>query len=438
MIPPEFADYSILTPLLKFEFNINSSPVSLKLPPSGLSIIGVNRCVCSNSVLVSNPQKHDINTTEIAIDTIVSLQNQINAFNTECWYSVNRNNNQIVVILDGGETQYTIPPNNYTKVSFLEAWNNLLGNVIVATEENNRFVFRSATDFALRDILTQDGTNSIYTVLGFLNKGATIPSTEGKLIATTFSLLPNFRSYQPPPFQIDGINSPIFSVDSSSLATFYNSIIALDFQNTTLTPILSAGYYRLSSSMLATDFVFDFANNENSVFVLYFPEPITIVNNSTIINGGSHKNILWISPEIRMKKGTTNIGSFLSNRIVNEGATLRGGMIATEEIIFTNSSSFEEEETNYIIQEESIQTNHHQLNFRVSSSSFTLQSPYPLAYNSSEYISPNNLFPFCMNPCQPQVIIKPQNSSTNNSTITKAMRYSQYIRNSQNKKTIFL
>jgi hypothetical protein len=124
---------------------------------------------------------------------------------------------------------------------------------------------------------------------------------------------------------------------------------------------------------------------------------------------------------------------------VNEGGTIKGELKAIEEIVFMNStsSSSSKEETNYIIEEEeekeeeeSIQNNN---NFRLLSSS--LQSP---SSSQQPDYRPNKLFPFCMNPCQPTIIIKPQNSSSNNSTITKAMRYSQYIRNSQNKKTIFL
>jgi hypothetical protein len=125
---------------------------------------------------------------------------------------------------------------------------------------------------------------------------------------------------------------------------------------------------------------------------------------------------------------------------VNEGGTIKGELKAIEEIVFMNSTSSlsSKEETNYIIEEEeekeeeeSIQNNN---NFRLLSSS--LQSPSS-TLQQPDY-RPNKLFPFCMNPCQPTIIIKPQNSSSNNSTITKAMRYSQYIRNSQNKKTIFL
>jgi hypothetical protein len=260
-----------------------------------------------------------------------------------------------------------------------------------------------------------------------------------------------FHSYAPPPFQVSSssIDPSIVPVDTSALTTLYAHVSSLNFQDVVLsltdTNTLTGGNYRVSTVKTAP-IVFDFENDESSIFVLYFPEPITIVNNSTVVNGGSYKNIVWISPEIVLGQGTSNVGVFLSNRIVNLGATVEGQLIATEELVFSNSvSSFANRETNFVIYREVIEEKEEPMQntfFRLQSSTpLTLQSPSVSQTLSSVWepdYRPNKFFPFCMNPCQPAVILPPQNSSGNNSTISKAMRYSQYVRNSQNKKTMFL
>jgi hypothetical protein len=446
-LPDSLSPYIVLSPEVSFLFGkTTNDDVVLTIDSLQPSLIGFESVVCSNRVMVSNPNEADQNDLVLSNDSIglplQTVETEINTFNTTCWYDINPNNNSLYITVNSVQTLYVFPSGDYTLSSFIEAWYSIVGTDWVLSFDVNQMIRFSYIDsFTFQDIPTQRNTNSIFPILGFLSIGREYVSNGTTLVAESFSLFAHFQPYYSPTFSVNN-NSVVSTIeqthwDTHSVLLLYNTLISLTYtplpEGTEGKLIKSGNYLIQDNYSFPETMELDFENSERTVFVFYSPNELKVKTKVIFVGGGDYKRVFWLSKRIIIEN--VNIkGVFVSESLYNEGGRIEGSTLTLKSItISKGSNNLYQPDSLSLPQEYEYEPFIDEVN---SNHTHKLSVGNPLLNDPPVEPNQNSVRIIQQQCCKKEVLYKELITGGNNPQITKAMKYSQYIKNKQNRKTV--